>query len=173
VSAERPPRHICYVGLGSNIHPEENLRIAAQELRTLFPDIMFSFVHKSRAMYEEEQEDFLNAVVRFETEEPLEGVYGKLREIEKKLKKAPAKRCGPRTIDLDLLLYGNHVILSPTKDETALHVPHPRMHERRFVLEPLCELIDTNASHPVTKEQWGDLLKKSRSQDCIKISITL
>ena len=104
-----------------------------------------------------------------------------LREIEAVLKKSPPFKFGPRTIDLDLLLYGDSII--PSKKEWMrnyklpatsykLMVPHPRMHERRFVLEPLCELIDPRALHPTRKKPWNVLLESTNDQECVRAQET-
>ena len=100
-----------------------------------------------------------------------------LQKIEHVLGKATPFPFGPRTIDLDLLLYGNLVISSSSYKLQAtsyeLVIPHPRLHERRFVLEPLCELLDTSESHPVLGKTWGKLLKTTDSQQCDRIKLTL
>ena len=104
-----------------------------------------------------------------------------LRGIETKLKKSPPFKFGPRTIDLDLLLYGNKVI--PSKGEWLrsytlpatsykLIVPHPRMHERRFVLEPLCELLNPQAVHPTLRQSWAKLLESTKDQECMRVQET-
>ena len=119
-------------------------------------------------MYEEDQAPFLNAVAKFETEESPEKVLKVLQSMEVKLKKNPPHKYGPRTIDLDLLLYGKEHI-----DQEGIEVPHPRMHERRFVLEPLCELIDPQKKHPQYGETWIELLTKNCDQECEKTAIPL
>ena len=85
----------------------------------------------------EDQPRFLNGVAEVETSLPARDLLARLLEIERELgrDRAASERWRPRTIDLDLLLYGDRVI-----DEPGLRVPHPRLHERRFVLEPLAEL---------------------------------
>jgi 2-amino-4-hydroxy-6-hydroxymethyldihydropteridine diphosphokinase len=84
-----------------------------------------------------DQPKFLNAVAELETDLPARELLEGLLEIECRLgrDRSSEQRWGPRTIDLDLLLYGQGTI-----DEPGLSVPHPRLAERRFVLEPLCEL---------------------------------
>ncbi len=83
-----------------------------------------------------DQPRFLNGAVALETELPPRAVLDCLLEIERRLGRTrEGPRYGPRTIDLDLLLYGDEVI-----DEPGLQVPHPRLGERRFALEPLAEL---------------------------------
>ncbi|HEY2803503.1 MAG TPA: 2-amino-4-hydroxy-6-hydroxymethyldihydropteridine diphosphokinase, partial [Actinomycetota bacterium] len=82
-----------------------------------------------------EQDDFLNAVVGISTELEPHALLEALQGIENELGRVRAERFGPRTIDLDLLLYGGEEI-----DDPELTVPHPRMHERAFVVVPLTEL---------------------------------
>lgn len=183
------PKYNIFIGLGSNISPEANLHKAAAMLKKHFPNIRFSSVYRSSAREVEAQNDFLNAAARV----PLEDQEGQLetrnpqqlllflQSIEKSLGKAPPYRFGPRTIDLDLLLYGTHIL--PSIDEWRscklkansyqLILPHPRMHERRFVLEPLCELIDPSSLHPVLQESWQELLTKTLNQACHVTEIVL
>ena len=116
-----------FLGLGSNIDPEANLKAAAKELRDIWPDIRFSHVYRSKAAEVTDQPDFLNAVAVIETDETPEKIASRLHTIEKILKKNPPFRFGPRTIDLDLLLYGDDTITT-----AKLTVPHPRMHQRRL-----------------------------------------
>jgi 2-amino-4-hydroxy-6-hydroxymethyldihydropteridine diphosphokinase len=157
-----------YLGLGSNIDPEKNLPEAAALLRNRWPEIRFSSVFLTKAQEVENQADFLNAVAFLETEESVEDVIVTLIEIERSLGKAPIFRFGPRTIDLDVLLYDNAVIESPT-----LIVPHPRMHQRRFVLAPLVELIDPSHTHPLLKKTWSELLDSVKDQQVEPASISL
>ncbi len=166
----------CFLGLGSNVDPERNLAEAARLLRTTFPDITFSSVYQSAAQYHEDQPAFLNAVAKVETEKNPEEILRDLRSIEKKLHKSLPFRFGPRTIDLDLLMHDNLILPSPEEWHAAnqlLILPHPRLHERRFVLEPLCELIDKNALHPVFRESWGSLLRKTLGQSCDRTTLSL
>ncbi len=102
-----------------------------------------------------EQPWFLNCAVEGVTEVPAAQLLKKLREIESRMgsKKLVAK--APRVIDLDILLYGQETI-----DTVELHVPHPRMHLRRFVLVPLAE-IAPELRHPAWSGTAGDLLAKT------------
>ena len=156
------------IALGSNIHPEEHLKKAATMLRESFPGIRFSSVYRTKARDVEDQQDFLNAAALFENEELPEKIHERLIEMESVLKKSPPFRFGPRTIDLDLLLCGNAMINTPT-----LTVPHPRMHERRFVLEPLSELIDRSSLHPLLQRSWEELLRDVLNQQSSKTAIVL
>jgi 2-amino-4-hydroxy-6-hydroxymethyldihydropteridine diphosphokinase len=82
-----------------------------------------------------DQPSFLNGAVAVETTRDPRALLELLLEIERSLGRVRRERWGPRTVDLDLLLYGDVVV-----DEPGLSVPHPHLHERRFVLEPLAEL---------------------------------
>ena len=139
-------------------------------------------------MYDKDQAPFLNAVAKIETEKSPEALFGISRNTEIALKKNTPHKYGPRTIDLDILLYDDVIlskpVLSPSarlrtgsvevsKDDTTLQLPHPRMHERRFVLEPLCELIDPHKKHPQYGETWIELLTKNCDQECEKTAIPL
>lgn len=137
-------------------------------LRREIPGIVFSSVYQTKAMEVKTQEDFLNAVARAETEDTPEEVLEALQSIEKTLKKNPPYRYGPRTIDLDLLLYDDRAMNSP-----ELTIPHAGMQGRRFVLEPLSELIDMNATHPVLKTSWQELLRQAQDQECRKINLVV
>jgi len=152
--------------------------------------------------YHEDQPSFLNAIARIEAEEHPEKILSLLREMEQKLGKAPPFRFGPRTIDLDLLMYDDLVLPSPEEWRTVqewhalakgdiqktpahrslgeggskpanLILPHPRMHERRFVLEPLSELVNTKEHHPVLGESWENLLQKTLDQACDRMLFSL
>jgi 2-amino-4-hydroxy-6-hydroxymethyldihydropteridine diphosphokinase len=82
-----------------------------------------------------EQPPFLNGAVAIETTLPPRALLELLLEVERTLGRVRSERWGPRTVDLDLLVYGDETV-----DEPELTVPHPRLHERRFALEPLAEL---------------------------------
>ncbi|MBI2635714.1 2-amino-4-hydroxy-6-hydroxymethyldihydropteridine diphosphokinase [Candidatus Peregrinibacteria bacterium] len=142
-----------FIALGSNINPEDGMQAAAIMLRNKYPDIRFSSVYKTKALDAEDQPDFLNAVAAFKSAESAATILNGLMEIERALKKNPPFPKGPRTIDLDLLLRGDELI-----SVAGLEVPHPRMHERRFVLEPLMELLSPAAKHPATGKTWEELL---------------
>jgi 2-amino-4-hydroxy-6-hydroxymethyldihydropteridine diphosphokinase len=155
--------------MGSNIDPETNLRASADLLRKQWPSVRFSSVWQTKAMEVADQADFLNAVACFDTSEAPELIQEKLQSIEKALKKAPPFRFGPRTIDLDILLYGNHILPSKlTTQSSSLIIPHPRLHKRRFVLEPLIELGAGEMVHPVWQKPLQDYVKDVQKQKCMK-----
>ncbi len=159
----------AYISLGSNILPEANLVAAADLLREEWgEDVRFSHVYRSKALERTDQPDFLNAVAEVEADRDEISIHGKLKQFEEALGKAVAVRFGPRTIDLDLLLYGDLV-----QNKQGLILPHPRMHRRRFVLQPLLELIPVERMHPRFRIEWRELLKKTEEQECERIKLEL
>jgi 2-amino-4-hydroxy-6-hydroxymethyldihydropteridine diphosphokinase len=134
---------IVYIGLGANLGERE--ATIAEALRLLDEDDRTSVLGstvpiETEPVGYEDQPRFLNAAAKLATTRSPRELLELLLEIERTLGRIRGEgpRFGPRTIDLDLLLYGNETI-----DEPALVVPHPRLHERRFVLEPLAELDPT------------------------------
>jgi 2-amino-4-hydroxy-6-hydroxymethyldihydropteridine diphosphokinase len=123
----------AYVGLGANLGDrEETIRAAVAEL----PDVVaVSPLRETDPVGVADQPQFLNGVAALETELAPRELLDVLLAVERRLGRERRERWGPRTIDLDLLLYGDEVI-----DEDGLKIPHPRLHERRFVLEPLADL---------------------------------
>lgn len=133
------------------------MRTALDRLRQLGNVTAVSGFHTTKAVAESgvaaNDPDFLNAAVAVETCLDARTLLDGLLEIETGLgRDRTAAPAGPRTIDLDLLLFGNAVIAEP-----GLLVPHPRMHQRRFVLEPLAEIAPT-AWHPVQRKTAVELL---------------
>jgi 2-amino-4-hydroxy-6-hydroxymethyldihydropteridine diphosphokinase len=126
-----------FVGLGSNLGDRElNLRRALERLTELGPVRASSFRETDPVGFTD-QPKFLNAAAELATDLPPRELLERLLAIERGLgrDRATERRWGPRVIDLDLLLFGEEAI-----DEPGLTVPHPRLADRRFVLEPLCEL---------------------------------
>jgi 2-amino-4-hydroxy-6-hydroxymethyldihydropteridine diphosphokinase len=133
-------RVIAYVGLGANLGDRESTLRRAVELLDAGPGIdvvgVSSFRETDPVGYAD-QPRFLNAAVALETELPPRALLERLLSVERVLGRVRdgVPRYGPRSCDLDLLLYGRETV-----DETDLVVPHPRLAERRFALEPLAEL---------------------------------
>jgi 2-amino-4-hydroxy-6-hydroxymethyldihydropteridine diphosphokinase len=129
----------AYIGLGSNLGDREAALRSALEQLASEPSIevvAVSTFRETDPVGLTDQPRFVNAAAAIETELSPREVLDRLLAIEHRLGRIRAgPRFGPRTIDLDLLLYGDEVI-----DEPGLAVPHPRLHERLFVLEPLTEL---------------------------------
>ena len=124
---------VAYVGLGANLGDrEETIRAAVAQLPGV---VAVSPLRETDPVGVTDQPRFLNGVAAVETELAPRELLDVLLAVERRLGRERRERWGPRTIDLDLLLYGDEVI-----DEDGLTVPHPRLHERRFVLEPLADL---------------------------------
>lgn len=133
------PEVEAYVGLGSNMQePQANVR-AAMDLLAALPATRLerrSSLYRSAPIGYQPQPDFVNAVCRLRTRLPPSELMQRLLDIERahgRTRAGPAG--GPRTLDLDLLLYGRW-----TSSDPQLTVPHPRLHERAFVLLPLFEI---------------------------------
>lgn len=125
-----------YIGIGTNMgNRQHNLETALHEIAE------FSTITKKSSIYETEpvgfkpQPDFLNMVIEIDSELTPSQLIIKLQEIEHKMGRVREIKNGPRIIDLDILLYNDLVIKHPN-----LIIPHPRLTQRRFVLEPLFEI---------------------------------
>jgi 2-amino-4-hydroxy-6-hydroxymethyldihydropteridine diphosphokinase len=128
----------AYVGLGANLGDRgETLDRAVSLLAgTKGVEVLaVSELRETDPVGVLDQPRFLNGAVAVETTLFPRGLLDALLAIERSLGRERVERWGPRTIDLDLLLYGDEIV-----DEPGLRVPHPRLHERRFALEPLAEL---------------------------------
>jgi 2-amino-4-hydroxy-6-hydroxymethyldihydropteridine diphosphokinase len=124
---------VAYVGLGSNLGDRERL---IREAAELIGAVRLSTVIETEPWGYENQPKFLNAVAEVETPLTARQLLDHLLDVERRLgRERIGAQWGPRTIDLDLLLYGDETI-----DEPGLVVPHPRLAERDFVLRPLAEL---------------------------------
>jgi 2-amino-4-hydroxy-6-hydroxymethyldihydropteridine diphosphokinase len=134
-----------FIALGSNRGDQlANCLRAVEELRCQpgFTVVRVSSWYRTEPLGPVDQDWFVNGVVWGETELSTEELLGVLMGIEERLGRVRGVRWGPRTLDLDILLYGDDCVDSP-----RLTVPHPRLHERRFVLVPLVEL-DPRRVHP-------------------------
>ena len=124
------------IALGANIgNPKEQMDLAVALLREATEVTAVSSYYSTKPVGGPEQPDFLNAVCLLESELPALDLLSLLLGIEKSLGRERTEKWGPRTIDLDLIQYGS---LLSKADE--LELPHPRAHERRFVLEPWHEI---------------------------------
>jgi 2-amino-4-hydroxy-6-hydroxymethyldihydropteridine diphosphokinase len=143
-----------YFSLGSNIGDREaNLRAALEQLAGAGVRVLrVSPIYETEPVDLAEQRWFLNLAVEAETDLfPLQ-LLARTQRIERALGRVRSVSKGPRTIDIDILFYGNAVIRSE-----ALEVPHPRMTERRFVLAPLADLAP-NLRHPVNRRTVREML---------------
>jgi dihydroneopterin aldolase/2-amino-4-hydroxy-6-hydroxymethyldihydropteridine diphosphokinase len=142
--------HTVFLGVGSNLGDRmKHIRAAAD----LINSTEFTTITRTSQIYETEphgyleQEMFLNCVFEIQTLLTPRSLVSLLLDIEKKLKRQRKIHLGPRTIDLDILFYDNVI----TSFEEAV-IPHPRLHERRFVLKPLCD-IAPYLVHPILNER--------------------
>jgi 2-amino-4-hydroxy-6-hydroxymethyldihydropteridine diphosphokinase len=129
---------LAYVGIGANLGPrEETLRRAVALLGSAdgVEVVAVSELRETEPVGVVDQPPFLNGAVSLKTTRSPRALLDLLLEIEVSLGRVRGERWGPRVVDLDLLVYGNEVV-----DEPGLRVPHPRLHERRFALEPLADL---------------------------------
>lgn len=131
---------ICYLGIGSNLGDRrKNIELAIRQIKALKDT---KVIKLSRVIESEPQggpggqPKFLNACLKIKTNSSPSVLLKKLKQIEKNLGRKKSVRYGPRTIDLDILFYGDKIVNTKT-----LKVPHPRIFEREFVIKPLLEVI--------------------------------
>jgi len=149
--------HLAYLSVGANLgHKLENCRQGVAAL-TRRPDIRLldqSPIYRTEPVDYRDQDWFVNYAIKIETGlDPL-SLLNLLKSIEQEAGRAPhAVRFGPRVLDLDIILYDDLV-----QHDSRLTIPHPRMHKRRFVLKPICD-IDPDITHPVLRRKMRCLLE--------------
>ena len=152
----------AYIGIGSNLGDRKRYIESSVKMLAGAPELEFlrmSHVIETVALPGGYQAKYLNAVAEVETELDAQGLLKTLSEIEALLGRVRAEKWGPRTIDLDLLLFGSEIV-----NDGNLTVPHPQMHLRSFVLKGLCEL-DASMAHPVLGVTVGELAKRLNERD--------
>ena len=144
---------LVYLSLGSNVGDRAaNLRSAIERLAEAGTVKATSGLYETEPVDFRDQPWFLNCVVALETGKTPRDLLAHALAIEEAMGRRRTRDKGPRTIDVDILLFGDRVI-----DEPGLKIPHPAMHERRFVLEPLAE-IALGVIHPALKKTARELL---------------
>jgi 2-amino-4-hydroxy-6-hydroxymethyldihydropteridine diphosphokinase len=144
----------AYVGLGSNLGDRAAYLLLGLSALSRLPKthlLRLSPVYETNPVGPP-QPPYLNMVAELETELSPKGLLAEMLRIEKALGRERRERWGPRTLDLDLLLYGDLVL-----EEEGLSVPHPRLHERAFVLVPLLDLLP-EGRHPLWGQSFAELL---------------
>jgi 2-amino-4-hydroxy-6-hydroxymethyldihydropteridine diphosphokinase len=148
----RSVHKVVYLSLGSNLGDREaNLRTAIEKLKEIGNPVAVSSFYETEPVEVQSQPWFLNCAVKLDTEKMPRQLIAAILALEQEMGRQRKQQKGPRTIDIDILLFGSSVIEIP-----SLTVPHPKMQERRFVLEPLAE-IAPDARHPVYKRTIREL----------------
>ena len=147
-------KKLVYLSLGSNLGDRENhLREAISRLQDMGVIRRISAFYETQPVeVQTEQPWFLNCALAMETELAPLAFLGRMLAVEQSMGRIRTEPKGPRTIDIDILFFGNDVLDTP-----ELTVPHPAMHQRRFVLEPLAEIAPA-VVHPVLKRTVRELL---------------
>jgi 2-amino-4-hydroxy-6-hydroxymethyldihydropteridine diphosphokinase len=152
---------IAYLSLGSNVGDRaDNLKAAITRLSTVGTVLAVSSFYETEPVEFTAQPWFLNCTLKFDTEKSAKELLIALLAIEQDMGRERKQDKGPRLIDIDILLFGECVA-----DTAELTIPHPSMHERRFVLEPLTE-IAPELRHPVlnrTIQELRDALPKGQA----------
>lgn len=155
------PAQQVFLGLGSNIGNRlEQLDSAVGRLRALLDSLTVSSIYETDPMYVSDQPRFLNLVVAGCSVLEPSALLRCTAQIEADAgrRRDPAQANGPRPLDIDILLYGDRVV-----DTDTLQIPHPRLHERRFVLQPLLE-IAPSARDPRNGRALAELLRRLPEQ---------
>ena len=146
--------HIVYLALGSNMGNRlSNLKAAVLNLTPQMTVKQKSSVYETPPWGFTEQDAFLNQVVKVTTYLEPEALLRHLKRMETALGRVPNFQNGPRVIDIDILFFGNMIINTP-----PLVVPHPRLHERAFVLVPFAE-IEPDFIHPILQRPINKILE--------------
>jgi 2-amino-4-hydroxy-6-hydroxymethyldihydropteridine diphosphokinase len=144
----------CFVSVGSNINKEKNIEQGLNSLRETFGNLTISKIYETEAVGFD-GDDFYNLAVGFESDLSAHEIYETLRELEFKHGRSKnSRKFTPRTLDLDLLLYGDVII-----DDEFLTLPRADIELYLFVLQPLCD-IAPNLTHPILQKSYAQMLKE-------------
>lgn len=153
-----------YLGLGSNVGDKtgylmKGIDILGEKIRI----VKTSRIYVSKPVGYQQQDMFLNMVVYGETSMDLPSLFQFIKDVEKRVGRVERFRWGPREIDIDILFFNDEVYSSED-----LTVPHPRLHERDFVLVPMMD-IDPDYIHPVLRLKIRDLVSNVRERSVLKV----
>jgi len=150
--------NLVYLSLGSNVGDREaQLRDALSRLSTLGRVAAVSSLYETEPVEFANQPWFLNSVAALETSETPQQLLAAILGIEEKMGRRRVQKKGPRVIDIDILLFDDAIVQEESGNSNSLTIPHPAMHQRRFVLEPLAE-IAPELLHPVLQKTIRELL---------------
>jgi 2-amino-4-hydroxy-6-hydroxymethyldihydropteridine diphosphokinase len=148
----------CYVSVGSNIDKAKNIDAGLNSLREMFGELSISPIYETAAVGFD-GDNFYNLVVGFESDLSVHAVFQILRELEfKHGRSSNSQKFSPRSLDLDLLLYGDEII-----DDGILKLPRDDIEKYAFVLQPLAD-IAPNLIHPIHQKTYRKMLKSLPSQ---------
>ncbi|MAI79821.1 MAG: 2-amino-4-hydroxy-6-hydroxymethyldihydropteridine diphosphokinase [Deltaproteobacteria bacterium] len=159
----------AFIGLGSNLGDRISWLLAG---RAALAEMAETEIVGASRLYETapvgpaDQGPYLNSVLALQTGLPARELLNQMLDVEKdqgRVRTRDAERWGPRTLDLDLLLYGELCV-----EEPGLDVPHPRLHERAFVLQPLCEIVGDRL-HPQLGERFDFYLARHRDPEKVRL----
>jgi len=154
---------MAYLSLGSNLGDRAvNLREAIVRLDVAGPVQAISSFYETQAVDVPDQPWFLNCVLAIETEKLPRELLNLALSIEQAMGRQRTRNKGPRKIDIDIILFGALIV-----DEPGLEIPHPSMHRRRFVLEPLAE-IAPDVRHPILEKTCRELLAALPPGDAVR-----
>lgn len=160
------PDHHCLIGLGSNMGEKARLiSEAVANIAQLGTIEKLSSLYKTQPWGNEAQDFFLNAVLSMKTGFEPRDLLGKLMQIEADIGKQKKVHWGPRKIDLDILYFGQKIIL-----DNSLMIPHPFLHLRNFVLIPMQE-VAAGFMHPIFRKTTTELLEQCPDDSLVELYI--
>ena len=158
-------RKTVYLSLGSNLGDRSgNLKNAISQLSQLGEVIAVSSFYETEPVEVTAQPWFLNCAVRLETEKMPKQLLKGILDLERAMGRRRTQNKGPRNIDIDILLFGSSIV-----ETKGLTIPHPALHERRFVLEPLAE-IAPEVRHPVFKKTVREMRDALPAGQAVRIA---